>query len=92
MRQVPPLLSRWRRFQLARSLSALLSVCMFPLLAPLAGDGVAYWSLIAGGAAVNFISDKHWSFAKGTRSTVDSTATGTPDRFRHRAPPVRSYG
>jgi glycosyltransferase XagB len=58
--------SRWGRFHLARGLSLLLCVGLFPLVAPLTGASVAYWSLLVVAGVVNFCSDKYWSFSPGS--------------------------
>jgi len=55
---------RWRRFQLARGASALLSIAAFPFLAPEIGAEAAYWMLLIAGTTVNFCTDRFWSFAK----------------------------
>jgi cellulose synthase/poly-beta-1,6-N-acetylglucosamine synthase-like glycosyltransferase len=57
-----PVRVRWLRFQVARLASLLLSVALFPLLAPVLGTSPAYWSLLAAGAATNFCLDRYWSF------------------------------
>ena len=36
----------------------------FPALAPRAGQATAYWSLLALASAVNFFTDRRWSFAR----------------------------
>ncbi len=54
--------SRWLRFQVARLSSLLLSVLLFPVLAPRIGTSPAYWLILAVGAAANFCSDRFWSF------------------------------
>jgi cellulose synthase/poly-beta-1,6-N-acetylglucosamine synthase-like glycosyltransferase/putative flippase GtrA len=58
---------RWLRFQVARLASLLLSVLLFPVLAPTLGTSPAYWALLAVGAAANFCSDKYWSFRPDRR-------------------------
>jgi glycosyltransferase XagB len=59
---------RWGRFQLARGAGLLLSVALFPLVAPLAGRSVAYWGLLGAGAVANFLTDKYWSFSPARRA------------------------
>ncbi|MFC4147608.1 glycosyltransferase [Micromonospora mangrovi] len=54
---------RWWRFQTARGGSALLSLVAFPLLVPVVGASVAYWALVVAGTAINYCSDRFWSFA-----------------------------
>jgi cellulose synthase/poly-beta-1,6-N-acetylglucosamine synthase-like glycosyltransferase len=54
---------RWGRFQLARGASLLVCIGLFPLVAPLTGASVAYWSLLVVAGVVNFCSDKYWSFS-----------------------------
>jgi cellulose synthase/poly-beta-1,6-N-acetylglucosamine synthase-like glycosyltransferase len=54
---------RWGRFQVARGVSLLVCISLFPLVAPSVGSSVAYWSLLVVGAIVNFWSDKYWSFS-----------------------------
>ena len=57
-----PVRARWLRFQVARPASLLLSVLVFPLLAPAVGTSLAYWSC--------------WWPAR--RSTSAWTVTGRP--------------
>jgi cellulose synthase/poly-beta-1,6-N-acetylglucosamine synthase-like glycosyltransferase len=70
---------RWGRFHLARGASLLVCVGLFPLVAPLTGPSVAYWSLLVVGGVVNFCSDKYWSFSPER-----------PPRPRHVARPFRA--
>jgi glycosyltransferase XagB len=58
---------RWGRFHLARGMSLLVCIGLFPLLAPSTGSSVAYWSLLVVGGVVNFCSDKYWSFSARSR-------------------------
>ncbi|WP_446218369.1 glycosyltransferase [Micromonospora sp. IBHARD004] len=78
---------RWRRFQTARGASALLSLVAFPFLAPVTGTAVAYWGLLVAGTAVNYCSDRFWSFSHeegvATMTDVDSRP---PHRGVHRRP------
>jgi len=53
---------RWCRFQAARGASALLSLVMFPVLAPVIGTAPAYWGLLLAGTTANFCTDRFWSF------------------------------
>jgi cellulose synthase/poly-beta-1,6-N-acetylglucosamine synthase-like glycosyltransferase len=62
-----PVRVRWLRFQVARLASLLLTVAMFPLLAPAIGTSPAYWSLLGAGAVANFCLDRYWSFRPGRR-------------------------
>jgi cellulose synthase/poly-beta-1,6-N-acetylglucosamine synthase-like glycosyltransferase len=55
--------SRWRRFHLARGAGALVCAGLFPVLAPEVGASAAYWSLLVGGSALNYCSDRYWSFS-----------------------------
>jgi putative flippase GtrA len=74
---------RWGRFHVARGLSLLVCVGLFPLLAPSTGASVAYWSLLVVGGVVNFGSDKYWSFAARSRSRPRHAAgPGTSRRLR----------
>lgn len=75
---------RWRRFQLARGASALLSVFAFPFLAPVVGSGAAYWMLLITGTAINFCTDRFWSFAR--------TVTGNVARAEERLDPWQLVG
>jgi putative flippase GtrA len=59
---------RWGRFHLARGMSLLVCISLFPLLAPLSGSSAAYWSLLVVGGVVNFCSDKYWSFSARPRA------------------------
>jgi cellulose synthase/poly-beta-1,6-N-acetylglucosamine synthase-like glycosyltransferase len=61
---------RWWRFHCARSASAVLSVAVFPVLAPRVGHVLAYWILLAAGALLNFLTDRHWSFAHSVRPAI----------------------
>ena len=62
---------RWRRFHLARGAGTVLTIAAFPVLAPRVGHAVAYWSLLALASAVNFVTDRYWSFARhGTPPAV----------------------
>jgi cellulose synthase/poly-beta-1,6-N-acetylglucosamine synthase-like glycosyltransferase/putative flippase GtrA len=71
---------QWLRFHVARGGSALLSVCVFPALAPVVGTAAAYWGLLAAGTVVNFCSDRFWSFAGGRgRSRAEPRAHGSPE-------------
>jgi cellulose synthase/poly-beta-1,6-N-acetylglucosamine synthase-like glycosyltransferase/putative flippase GtrA len=63
-----PLWRRWLRFQVARLGSLLLSVALFPLLAPVLSPSPAYWLLLGAGAVANFGSDKYWSFRPRRRA------------------------
>ena len=69
-----PVRVRWLRFQVARLASLLLSVAMFPVLAPLIGTSPAYWSLLAAGAAANFCLDRYWSFRPDRRRPAHAAA------------------
>lgn len=53
--------------EVARLSSLLLSVLLFPVLAPRIGTSPAYWLLLAAGAAANFCSDRYWSFRPDRR-------------------------
>jgi putative flippase GtrA len=79
-----PLLRRWRRFHLARGASLLVSVALFPVLAPSLGATIAYWSLLALACVVNFYSDKYWSF-RASKASADPA----PRRVRKRRGPAR---
>jgi putative flippase GtrA len=76
---VTPVRVRWLRFQVARLASLLLSVAMFPVSAPVVGTSVAYWSLLAAGAAANFCLDRYWSFRPEPRHRA-SRSSGLPPR------------
>lgn len=52
----------WWRFHAARGASAVLCLVAFPGLGERIGASTAYWLLLAVGAVVNYVSDKHWSF------------------------------
>jgi glycosyltransferase XagB len=74
-----PVRVRWLRFQVARLASLLLSVALFPLLAPVMGTSPAYWALLAAGAAANFCLDRYWSFRPDPRHRA-SRSSGLPPR------------
>ena len=69
-----PVRVRWLRFQVARLASLLLSVALFPLLAPVLGTSPAYWLLLAVGAAANFCLDRFWSFRPEPRHRASGSA------------------
>ena len=79
---------RWLRFQVARLASLLSSVVLFPVLAPVLapvlGTSPAYWLLLGTGAAVNFCSDRYWSFRPDRRHR--------PARSRSGSRPIRATG
>jgi cellulose synthase/poly-beta-1,6-N-acetylglucosamine synthase-like glycosyltransferase len=54
---------RWRRFHVARGAGLALNLLAFPLLAPRLGITAAYWVLFAVCGALNYVTDRHWSFA-----------------------------
>ncbi|HEV2778871.1 MAG TPA: glycosyltransferase [Actinophytocola sp.] len=54
--------TRWWRFHAARGASTVLSIALFPVLAPRLGASVAYWTLLAAGAVLNYCTDRWWSF------------------------------
>ena len=83
-----PLRVRWLRFQVARLSSLLLSVRLFPVLAPVIGTSTAYWSLLAAGAAANFCSDRYWSFRPDPRHRT--AADRRPAAPARRPPPGRA--
>jgi cellulose synthase/poly-beta-1,6-N-acetylglucosamine synthase-like glycosyltransferase len=74
------LLGRWGRFQLARGAGLLVCVGLFPLAAPLVGRSVAYWGLLAAGAAANFLTDKYWSFSPARRAPTGRHAAASRRR------------
>jgi len=73
---------RWLRFQVARLASLLLSVAVFPVLAPLIGTSPAYWSLLAAGAAANFCLDRYWSFRPDRRRPAYAAGLARPTQPR----------
>ncbi|MFR9776355.1 glycosyltransferase [Micromonospora sp. MS34] len=77
---------RWRRFQATRGASALLSLVAFPFLAPVVGTGVAYWGLLAVGTAVNYCSDRFWSFSHEAGIRMTETRHHPRHRGVHRRP------
>jgi glycosyltransferase XagB len=79
---------RWRRFQLARGASALLSGIAFPFLAPVIGTAHAYWTLLITGTVVNFCTDRFWSFASAVTASgaLQRSAAEGAMRLRHRRP------
>ena len=56
--------SRWARFHLARGAGTVLTIAAFPVLAPRVGAAIAYWALLGIGSIANFLTDRHWSFAR----------------------------
>lgn len=88
------LLQCWRRYQLARAGSALLCVAAFPALARALGTSVAYWALIVAGAAVNFCSDRFWSFSPTEPAPMAGHGwrRGVPERTRRAAVAVAVAG
>lgn len=80
---------RWWRFQAARGASALLSLVAFPFLAPVVGTAAAYWGLLVVGTAVNYCTDRFWSFTHHkTGTAMDAPTAGLRLRRtgRHRRP------
>jgi cellulose synthase/poly-beta-1,6-N-acetylglucosamine synthase-like glycosyltransferase len=54
----------WWRFHLARGAGTVLTIAVFPVLAPRVGAAVAYWLLLGAGTVINYLTDRHWTFAK----------------------------
>lgn len=77
---------RWRRFQTARGASALLSLVAFPFVAPVLGTGVAYWGLLVVGTAVNYCSDRFWSFSHEAGAPMTDADPRPRHRGVHRRP------
>ncbi len=75
---------QWLRFQLARGGSGLLCVGAFPFLAPLTGTGTAYWGLLVAGTALNFCSDRFWSFGVRRPAARGADTRDRPARWRGR--------
>jgi glycosyltransferase XagB len=73
-----PMRVRWLRFQLARLASLLLTVATFPVLAPILGTSVAYWSLLGAGAVANFCLDRFWSFRPEPRHRMAGSPASPP--------------
>ena len=84
----PRRLSRWWRFQAARSASAVLSLAFFPLLSPVVGTAAAYWGLLACGTVANFCTDRFWSFTHRSRDSSGGPMEAPAADHRARSRPA----